>query len=148
MLFDGKPEADGQVAAQAKAFYDELAGERKLLTVPADAAAADKLAKTYMNEAVGAISVQRRGERTYFDFGEFASEMASRVNPDGTTSFITIVPGMTGFEFVAGNRGDRNDLVHHNGAGHDGVRVCRWESWRQANPTLRDAQHEYLLREE
>ena len=123
VLFDGKPEADGQVTAQAKAFYDELAGERKLLTVPADVGAADKLAKSYANDAVGGISLQRRGGRLYFDFGEFTSEMASRVNPDGTTSFITIVPGLTGFEFVAGSRGDRRTLM------------------------LRDAQHEYLFQE-
>ena len=45
VLFDGKPEADGQVAAQAKAFYDELAGERKLLTVPAEAAPPTSLRK-------------------------------------------------------------------------------------------------------
>ena len=123
VLFDGKPEADGQVVTQSKAFYDELAGERKLLTVPADAGATDKLAKSYVNDAVGGISVQRRGERLYFDFGEFDSEMASRVNPDGTTSFVTIVPGLNGFEFVVGNRNDKRTL------------------------TLRDAQHEYVYLE-
>ncbi len=85
--------------------------------------AADKLAKSYSNDAVGGISVQRRGERLYFDFGEFTSEMASRVNPDGTTSFITIVPGLTGFEFVVGSRNDKRTL------------------------TLRDAQHEYVYQE-
>ena len=44
------------------------------------------------------------------------SEMASRKNPDGTISFITIVPGFIGLEFVVGE----NTL------------------------TLRDAQHEYV----
>ena len=44
VLFDGKPEADAQVASQAKTFYDELAAERKLLTVPADPAEGAKLA--------------------------------------------------------------------------------------------------------
>lgn len=123
VLFDGRPEADGQVAAQSKAFYDELAGERRLLTLPADAGATDKLAKSYVNDAVGRISVQGRAGRLYFDFGEFASEMASRFNPDGTTSFITIVPGLNGFEFVVGNRNDKRTL------------------------TLRDAQHEYVYQE-
>ena len=36
VLFDGKPEADADVAAQAKSFFDQLAAERKLITVPAD----------------------------------------------------------------------------------------------------------------
>ena len=52
-------------SAQAKAFYDELAAERKLLTVLADAGATDKLAKRFVNDAVGGISVQQRGGRLY-----------------------------------------------------------------------------------
>ena len=120
VLFDGKPEAEAQALAQAKAYYDELAGERKLLTVPASTDATEKLAKQYANDAVGGIVVQRRGGRLYFDFGEFASEMASRVNPDGTTSFITVAPGLTGVEFVVGTKDERRTL------------------------TLRDAQHEYV----
>ena len=49
--------------------------------------------------------------------------MGSRKNPDGTTSFITVVPGMNGLEFVVGRSGDKRAL------------------------TLRDAQHEYVLKE-
>ncbi len=30
--------------------------------------------------------------------------MASRKNPDGTISFITIVPGFIGLEFVVGDK--------------------------------------------
>jgi hypothetical protein len=40
--------------------------------------------------------------------------VASRRNPDGTTSFVTIVPGGMGFEFVAGS-GDRPTLVTRDG---------------------------------
>ncbi len=112
------PEADGQIAAAAKTFFDELAAERKLLTVPADAAEAGKLAATYANPALGEIVVSKKGAATIFDFGEWSSEVASRKNPDGTISFITIVPGFSGLEFVVGD----NTL------------------------TLRDAQHEYVLR--
>jgi CubicO group peptidase (beta-lactamase class C family) len=117
VLFDGVPEADGQIAATAKTFFEDLAAERKLLTVPADAAEAKKLAATYHHPAVGSIVVNKQGAATIFDFGEWSSEMASRKNPDGTISFITIVPGFNGLEFVAGD----NTL------------------------TLRDAQHEYVL---
>jgi hypothetical protein len=49
--------------------------------------------------------------------------MASRVNPDGTTSFVTIAPGLTGFEFVVGSKEGKRTL------------------------TLRDAQHEYPFEE-
>ena len=120
MLFDGNPEADGQMAAAAKSFFDELASERKLLTVPADAAQAGKLAGTHAHPAVGEIVVSRKGAATVFDFGEWSSEVASRKNPDGTISFITIVPGFSGLEFVYGEK----------------------------TLTLRDAQHEYVYPQE
>jgi hypothetical protein len=117
VLFDGNAEADAQIAAAAKTFVDELAAERKLLAVPADPAEAAKLAAGYANPALGTIVVGRKGAVTTFDFGEWSSEMASRKNPDGTVSFVTIVPGFTGLEFVVGDK----------------------------TLTLRDAQHEYVF---
>ena len=123
VLFDGKAEADGQIAAQAKAFFSELAVDRKLLTIPADSTASGTLAPRYVNAAVGEITVLKNGGAVFFDFGEFSSEVGSRKNPDGTTSFITVVPGMNGLEFVVGRSGDKRAL------------------------TLRDAQHEYVLEE-
>ena len=118
VLFDGNAEADKQLAANAKSFSDALTAERKLYTVPADAAESKKLAASYQNSAVGSIVVNRKGAATVFDFGEFQSEMATRKNTDGTVSFITIVPGFSGLEFVGGD----NTL------------------------TLRDAQHEYVFK--
>jgi len=123
VLFDGKPEADGQITAQAKAYFDEMAAERKLLAIPADVAAAGMLAGRYANAALGEIAVSRKGNTVIFDFGEFSSEVGSRVNPDGTTSFITVVPGFNGLGFVVGRSGEKRVL------------------------TLRDAQHEYVLEE-
>jgi CubicO group peptidase (beta-lactamase class C family) len=124
VLFDGKPEADADVVARAKTFYDQLAGERKLVTIPADAAEADRLAPRYASDALGEIAVGRSGGATVFDFGEFRSEVASRKNPDGTVSFVTTVPGFTGAEFVVGgDAGGKRTLV------------------------TRDAQHEYVFTE-
>ncbi|HET9360153.1 MAG TPA: serine hydrolase domain-containing protein, partial [Vicinamibacterales bacterium] len=102
VLFDGRPEADAQAAAQATTLYEQLAAERKLLTVPAAPDDAAKLAPKYTNAALGTITVRRDGGAVVFDLGEWKSEMASRHNPDGTVSFLTIVPGFTGFEFVVG----------------------------------------------
>jgi CubicO group peptidase (beta-lactamase class C family) len=120
VLFDGRDEADADVASQAKSFYAQLAADRKLLTVPADAAESSKLAGHYHNDVLGDIDVRRDGGRTVFDFGEFRSEVASRKNPDGSISFLTIDPGIQGFEFVVGTG--------------DGKRL-----------TIRDAQHEYVF---
>ena len=120
VLYDGRPEADAQVAAQGKTFYDELAAERKLMTVPPDPAESAKLADRYSNAALGEIAVSRKGPETTFDFGEWKSPMASRKNPDGTISFLTTAPGLEGFEFVVGS-GPKKTLV------------------------TRDAQHEYVF---
>ncbi len=121
VLFDGKPEADAQITAQAKAFYDELAANRQLLTVPADPKIAERLAARYVNPSIGAVTVMRRDGRVVFDFGEWASEVASRTNPDGSLSMVTIVPGFNDLEFVLGTQGGKRTL------------------------TTRDAQHEYVM---
>ena len=107
VLFDGRDEADADVAAQAKSYYAQIAANRKLLTAPADAAESSKLVGHYRNDALGDIHVRREGGRTVFDFGEFRSEVASRKNPDGSISFIPITPGIPGFEFVVSEGGKR-----------------------------------------
>jgi CubicO group peptidase (beta-lactamase class C family) len=122
VLFDGKPEADNLMKADANNFFTELAAERKRMTIPADPAESDKLAKHYSNASLGDIAVTTSDSGTVFDFGEWKSEMASRKNPDGTISFITIVPGVEGSEFVVGMNAKKT-------------------------LTLRDAQHEYVFDE-
>jgi CubicO group peptidase (beta-lactamase class C family) len=123
LLFDGRPEAAADVESSAKNMYEQLAAERKLLTVPPDSAETTKLATHYVNTSLGAITTSRAGATTMFDFGEWKSEMASKKNPDGSTSFVTITPGVDGFEFVPGT-GDKRSLI------------------------IRDAQHEYTFVEQ
>jgi CubicO group peptidase (beta-lactamase class C family) len=122
LLFDGHPEAEALLNADAKSFYADMAAERKLMTIPADANESAKLAKHYANGSLGEITVSTSGASTIFDFGEWKSEVASRKNPDGTISFITTVPGELGFEFVVGSAARRT-------------------------LTIRDAQHEYVFEE-
>ncbi len=120
VLFDGRPEADKLLASDAESFYTALAADRKLLVVPADMLQSMKLAKYYSNASLGNIDVSMSDGKTYFDFGEWKSEVATKKNPDGTLSFVTTVPGMEGFDFVVGS-GAKKTLV------------------------LRDAQHEYVF---
>jgi len=122
ILFDGRSEADAELLAAGKTFFDQLAADRRLLIVPADASEQAKLAARYANPALGEIVVGRAGNATVFDFGEWKSEMASRRNPDGTISFITVDPGVNGVEFVVGTGGKKTLM-------------------------LRDAQHEYVFDE-
>jgi hypothetical protein len=71
---------------------------------------------------LGEIAVTHPGAETVFDFGEWKTPVASRKNPDGTISFVTIAPGGEGFEFVVGS-------------GSKGSKTL----------TIRDAQHEYVF---
>jgi CubicO group peptidase (beta-lactamase class C family) len=123
VLFDGKPEAEADVKAAAKTMHASIDAERKRLTLPADPALAAKLAPHYRNDALGTLDVKTTAKGTLFDFGEFASEVATRTNDDGTISFATIVPGFDGLTLVAGEA--------------NGARTL----------TLRDAQHEYVFTE-
>lgn len=118
VLFDGRQEADTHLASDARRFADHLAADRKLVSVPADAEVVAALAPRYASDTLGPITVVRSGASTIFDFGEWRSEVASRRNPDGSVSLLTIAPGVLGFEFVVG-------------AGR--------------TLTLRDAQHEYTF---
>ena len=120
LLFDGKPQADADVAAAAKRFVDDIAAFRRLLTVPADAGDAGRLAARYTNDALGDIVVRHAGAATVFDFGEWKSEVATRREHDGSVTFVTIAPGITGLEFIVGSR-EKHTL------------------------TIRDAQHEYIF---
>jgi hypothetical protein len=122
LLFEGRAEADAELAADTKAYFEQFVAERKLLAIPADAELAGKLAAHYTSEALGELAVRHPGKTTVFDFGEWKTEVASRKNPDGSISFLTIAPGVIGLEFVVGTGATRTLAI-------------------------RDAQHEYTFTE-
>ena len=123
VLFDGKPEAEENLKVAAANLKASIAKERERLVVPADPAEVAKLAPRYVSTALGEVNVLKEGTATLFDVGEWKSVVASRKNDDGTVSFITIDPTLSGFEFVV--------------AGKDGKRRL----------ITRDAQHEYVFEE-
>jgi CubicO group peptidase (beta-lactamase class C family) len=115
LLYDGKPDAEKELAANAAQIDAEIAKERPYLQLPADAALAAKLAPHYSNPSLGEIRVTRAGDRVVFDFGSWKSEMASRRNDDGTVSFVTTHPGVTGSAFVMTTAGGKRALVTRDG---------------------------------
>jgi CubicO group peptidase (beta-lactamase class C family) len=123
IVFDGKPEAAGNVASAATLHKAYLAKERERLVVPADPAFVKQLAKHYTSKELGAIDVLNKDGAITFDFGEWKSAVASRKNDDGTVSLITIDPTNAGFEFVVGERSGKRVLI------------------------IRDGQHEYVFTE-
>jgi len=123
VVYDGKPEAEADVASRAAAHKAEIAKERERLVVPAAPDMVAGLAKRYSSKELGDLEVVTKNGSTIFDLGEWKSSVASRKNDDGTTSFITIDPGTFGFEFVIGERSGKRMLV------------------------IRDGQHEYTFTE-
>lgn len=123
VLFDGKPEAEAEIASRAAAHKAALAKDRERLVIPAASEVVSGLAKHYSSKELGELEVRSSNNATVFDLGEWKSTVASRKNDDGTTSFITIDPGADGFEFVVGERAGKKVL------------------------TIRDGQHEYIFTE-
>jgi CubicO group peptidase (beta-lactamase class C family) len=123
VVFDGKPEAVGDVDGQAERYKAVIAKERQRLQVPAAAEPVGKLARRYSSGPLGDLAVRKQGTAVIFDFGEWSSTVASRKNDDGTISFITIDPTINGLEFVIADRNGKRALV------------------------LRDGQHEYVFSE-
>jgi hypothetical protein len=121
LVFDGKPEADERLRLAADVRRQNARKDRASLTVPPERSVAAQLAPRYFNEDLGAISITRIGKRVFFGFTEMKSEVASRKNADGTTSFITIDPGLQGLEFLQAKVEGQPQLI------------------------LRDAQHEYVF---
>lgn len=116
LLFDGKPEAVADAASQRKSDRDYFEVERKRLTVPADPVAVANLASRYRSAELGDLVVVRKHGAVSFDTGGWLSEVVTRRNDDGTTSFISVTPGAgAGFEWVVTDKGGQRALVTRDG---------------------------------
>jgi CubicO group peptidase (beta-lactamase class C family) len=121
LLFDGHAEAVPNVPVFAGMVRDRAAAERRVRAVPAEPALAADLAAHYRSAVLGDIEVSHRGASTWFDFGGWRSEVASQREGEAVASFVTVSPGVAGFEFVARQEDGKRALV------------------------LRDEQHEYVF---
>lgn len=122
VLFDGAPKAVADIQQFAPRQRASIAETRAGLTVPADAEAVLALASLYRSDSLGALEVVNIDGAIYFDFSGWRTEVATRRGEDGAVTFVTISPGVDGFEF---------EPV----AGADGARSL----------FIRDAQHEYAF---
>lgn len=111
VLFDGEPRAAADLANYGKAFKTSRGEGRRTLNAPVDPAVVDKLAARYANADLGDLVVRREGDRTVFDFGGWASEVASRKGDDGAVTFVTITPGADGYEFEVADAPEGRGLV-------------------------------------
>jgi hypothetical protein len=123
VVYGGRLEAAGDVAAQTARHKAALAKDRERLVVPADSMLVARLATRYSSKELGELMVLNKDGVITFDFGEWKSTVASRKNDDGTISFITIDPTTYGFDFVVDERAGKRVLI------------------------IRDGQHEYVFTE-
>lgn len=115
ILYNGKPEAYADVAANAKDDATALAAERKLFTIPPAKSAVAGLASYYTNPALGHIIVKHDAQGLVFQFGLWSSHVGTRKNADGTTSFILIDPGVVGMPFTMATAHGKRELITRDG---------------------------------
>ncbi|MCM8557333.1 serine hydrolase domain-containing protein [Sphingomicrobium sediminis] len=117
LAFDADEDAADDVDRSVERRKEDLPKFWEDLAIPPAAEAAAVLADRYSNDVLGELTVDRDGERVFFNLPTMRVELATKEEDDGSTSFVVIAPG-----FV---RGLGYQLV-------DGTLV------------LRDAQHEYV----
>jgi CubicO group peptidase (beta-lactamase class C family) len=101
VIYDGKAEAEENLLSAVRETKAYLMGAQRDWKIPPDASEVKRLAGSYRNAALGQIVVRPGGDEVVFQFGGWKSRMATKLNPDGTTSFVSIDPGIRGFEFHA-----------------------------------------------
>lgn len=101
ILYDAHPEAAANTKIQAAALRGEYSETFSKLQLAPDPATVAKLARRYESPELGHIDVKTEGGRLIFNFGSFSSRMATKINEDGTISFVMVDPGTTDLSFVA-----------------------------------------------
>jgi CubicO group peptidase (beta-lactamase class C family) len=123
VLYDGKPEAVQEIAAAKERIKAQSKARRERLTIPGDPAVLANLAPKYRSPLGSTISVEDRDGAKWIKAGFIQGPVATRKNPDGSVSLVSIGGGSIGVDALIGNL--------------NGVRTL----------TIRDSQHEYVYSE-
>jgi CubicO group peptidase (beta-lactamase class C family) len=94
IVYDGKPEAEEDFVSNIRQNKAYLTGQQKDWTLPPDPTEVKRLQGRYQNAALGDVVVHPGEDEVVFQFGGWKSRMATKVNPDGTTSFVSVEPGV------------------------------------------------------
>ena len=123
VVYDGEPVAMGDVASAAARIKAQAKSKRERLTIPGDPQVLAGLASRYNAPGIGALTITNQGGAKWLKAGVIEAPVATRTNPDGSVSLVSIGPGAIGVEALVGN--------------HKGLRTL----------TIRDSQHEYIYTE-
>ncbi|MBL8646433.1 MAG: beta-lactamase family protein [Sphingosinicella sp.] len=121
VLYDGKPEAELDVAAAAARIKAQALARRARLTFPGDPAVLAGLASRYRDPSVGNITITDRGGQKWIKAGFVEGPLATRVNPDGTVSIVSAGPGAIQVDALVGKAGDARTLTINDGQQHQYV---------------------------
>ena len=96
LVYDGEDKASGDIDAAVKNLHDLQAATRDGLSFPAAPDLAARVVGTYGNDELGRLTARRDGDRLYFDYALYSTEMGSRIAADGRVSFYDpVVAGLT-----------------------------------------------------
>ncbi len=123
VLYDGRPEAMSQIEAAAAQFDAHSEARREGLDIPGDLEVLNSLAADYESPGIGTMTVFEQDGRTWIEAGSIKAPLATRENPDGTVSIVSVGPGVISLEAEVGTS--------------DGAKTL----------TVRDSQHEYVYTE-
>ena len=123
VVYDGKPEAAEEVKAAAARLKAQAQARRERLTVPGDPTVLASLATKYRSPDGATIILSDREGTKWMKAGFIEGPVATRKNPDGSVSLVSIGGGAIGVDALVGNE--------------KGVRTL----------TIRDSQHEYVYTE-
>lgn len=112
VLYDGVPQAQSDVESAAAMRLGKLRQRRAELTTPPDAL---HLKREYRSPELGRLIVRAAGGRRIFHFTGWESEVASKRNSDGTTSYVTVAPASGGYEFATDSGPGNQSLVIQDG---------------------------------
>ena len=116
LLYDGRPEAQGDVAAAVKRIDAQEAEFRSRLQLPADPKVLDILADRYSSPELGILRFQREGGQMRLFTVAWNTLITTRRNDDGTVSLMSIDPGWMGdAEFVVGTAAGKRTLTVRDG---------------------------------
>jgi CubicO group peptidase (beta-lactamase class C family) len=115
LMYDGRPEAAGDVTSVAQRIEAGRAAERKRLVIPAASTDTAGLASAYASPDLGKVAIEKSGGAVSLRAAAWSSEVASRHNDDGTVSLMTSDPQIMGMEFVIGTKGGKRTLTTRDG---------------------------------
>lgn len=124
VLYDGKPEADENLAASLTLGAEARDKFRTQVVEKGDPKVLAKLATRYTNKDLGPLTISRDGDTTWATVTSGRSPIGTQANDDGTSSIVMTVPGFFGFPLILGEREGKRALI------------------------LMDAQHEYVFLED